>query len=289
MPRVGVAWRIDNNTALRAGWARFIIPPTLTDGLNILGSVPLPGFDANTTAIGPIAGVPQVRLSDPYPGGLVSIVGKTLGRYTNLGGTGTWYQQNFNAGVNDRFNISVQRQLPWKVVADITYFINYGAISRTTRREPDRPTHWLSIQNAVNASSPIRSTIFCRRTGARPVANAENIAVRGTVAALSAVQLNFRCAARGCADHYQALQMSFQRPFANASISWSATTTPRTQQFYDSVIPPTRPPTRILRIATVSPGRHHELPFGKCRKLMSNANPRWTACWEDGPSAAVHL
>src|SRR5260370_27057508 len=84
MPRVGVAWRIDSHTALRAGWARFIIPPTLTDGLSILGSVPLPGFDANTAALAPIAGVPQQRLSDPYPGGLVSIVGKTPARYTNL-------------------------------------------------------------------------------------------------------------------------------------------------------------------------------------------------------------
>src|SRR5258708_5308775 len=126
MPRVGVAWRIDSHTALRAGWARFIIPPTLTDGLSILGSVPLPGFDANTAALAPIAGVPQANLSDPYPSGLVSIVGKTLGRYTNLGGTGTWYKQDFNAGVNDRFNISIQRQLPGKVVADVTYFINSG-------------------------------------------------------------------------------------------------------------------------------------------------------------------
>ncbi|MGH9675061.1 MAG: TonB-dependent receptor domain-containing protein, partial [Bryobacteraceae bacterium] len=42
MPRIGLAWRVDNNTALRIGYARFIIPSTLTDGLDILGSVYYP-------------------------------------------------------------------------------------------------------------------------------------------------------------------------------------------------------------------------------------------------------
>jgi hypothetical protein len=126
MPRLGVAWRIDNNSALRVGWARYIVPASLTDGLNILGSVPYPGFDATTTAIAPLQGIPQQSLSNPFPGGLVAVSGKSFGRYTNLGGPTTWYQQDFNPAVNDRFNVSLQRQLPGKVLADITFFMNVG-------------------------------------------------------------------------------------------------------------------------------------------------------------------
>jgi hypothetical protein len=86
MPRVGLAYRLNDKTALRFGFARYLVPASLTDGLDILGSVFYPGFDATTTGIAPIAGVPQQRLSNPFPGGLVPVAGKSFGRYTNLGG-----------------------------------------------------------------------------------------------------------------------------------------------------------------------------------------------------------
>ena len=35
-------------------------------------------------------------------------------------------------GLNDRFNFSVQRQLPGGIVADLTYFINIGHNARPT-------------------------------------------------------------------------------------------------------------------------------------------------------------
>ena len=46
MPRAGLAYRLDNKTALRFGYARYLVPPTLTDGLDVLGSVLYPGFEA---------------------------------------------------------------------------------------------------------------------------------------------------------------------------------------------------------------------------------------------------
>jgi hypothetical protein len=278
MPRVGVAWRIDNNTALRAGWARFIIPSTLTDGLNILGSVPLPGFDANTAAIAPIAGIPQQRLSDPYPGGLVGIVGKTLGRYTNLGGTGTWYQQNFNAGVNDRFNISIQRQLPWKVVADITYFINYGrnAPYSLDLNQID-PRIGYQYKNLINAS--VANPFFGLPADKVPgqLRTQRNIAVSELLRPYPQYSALTETLRGGWEDHYQALQMSFQRPFVNGFnfVVGYNYNRQRTQQFYDSVDNFTNTPTyqdsqnprhRLTGAAI------YELPFGKGRKMMANAN-----------------
>ena len=153
LPRVGMAWRINDKTALRVGFARYIIPATLTDGLNILGSVPYPGFDATSNTVAPLLGVPQVTLANPFPGGLVPVAGKDFGAYTNLGGAATWYKQNFSNGVNDRINVSLQRALPGKIVADVTYFVNLGR---------DLPYNWdlnqvdprigFQVQNAVNAT-----------------------------------------------------------------------------------------------------------------------------------------
>lgn len=280
MPRVGVAWRIDNNTALRAGWARFIIPPTLTDGLNILGSVPLPGFDASTAALAPIEGVPQQQLSNPYPGGLVGVVGKTLGRYTNLGGTGTWYKQDFNAGVNDRFNISIQRQLPWKVVGDVTYFINYG------RNQPYAfdmnqidPRIGYQYQNAVNASvnNPFYNLLPPNQEPGQ-LRTQKKIAVSELLRPYPQYGALTETLRGAWQDHYQALQMSFQRPFVNGFnlVVGYNYNRERTQQFYDPVDNFTNTPT----YQNSSNPRHrltgaaiYELPFGKGRAMMASAKP----------------
>ncbi len=129
LPRVGLAYRLDNRTSLRAGWARFIVPPIMADGFGILGSTPYPGFSASSTVLPLLEGIPQSVLSDPFPADknpLIPPVGKSLGRYTNLGGDAVWFHQNLRMGVNDRINISLQRQLPARVVLDVTYFLNLG-------------------------------------------------------------------------------------------------------------------------------------------------------------------
>jgi hypothetical protein len=106
-PRVGLAWKINDKTALRTGWARYIIPATLTDSLSILGSVPYPGYAATSTVVAPLQGIPQATLANPFPGGVVPPTGNSLGRYTALGDTATFFDQNFKPGVNDRINVSL--------------------------------------------------------------------------------------------------------------------------------------------------------------------------------------
>src|SRR5690606_11963752 len=45
LPRVGLAYRIDNKTALRVGWARYAVPPIQDrNSVDPLGSTPYPGF-----------------------------------------------------------------------------------------------------------------------------------------------------------------------------------------------------------------------------------------------------
>ena len=125
-PRVGIALRINDKTAIRAGYARYVTPTSLTDTLNILGSVYYDGFSATTTAIAPLQGVPQETVSNPFPTGLVQPIGKGYGTYTNLGNTANWYNPSFQPETNDRINFSLQRELPGKLLADVTYFMNFG-------------------------------------------------------------------------------------------------------------------------------------------------------------------
>jgi len=280
MPRIGMAWRIDDKTALRAGWARYIVPATLTDGLNILGSVPLPGFDATTTTIGPIQGVPQQKFSDPYPGGLVSVVGKSLGRYTNLGGSGTWYQQNFTPTVNDRFNVSVERQLPGKIVADITFFMNAGRnapytydlnsidprigykYGTATTQKVDNP--FFNILPANNFPGQLRTQ--------------KQIAVSELLRAYPQYGSLTETLRGALGNRYRALQMQFQRPFANGFnfvIGYNYNRE-RNQEFYDdqdkyTIIPTWQPATNARQRLTGA--AIYQLPFGKARQFISSMNP----------------
>ena len=86
MPRFGVAYRIDDRTALRVGYARYITPPLVTT--DTLGSARYPGFSALTEIAPVLQGMPSASLSDPFPttsNPLILPIGKAYGRYTNLG------------------------------------------------------------------------------------------------------------------------------------------------------------------------------------------------------------
>ena len=89
MPRVGLAWKLNDKSVLRVGYARFVVPASLANPeRDTLGEIDLGGFTPKTTAPSVLAGVPQSYLANPFPFGLDPITGKTYGRYTNLGAAG---------------------------------------------------------------------------------------------------------------------------------------------------------------------------------------------------------
>jgi hypothetical protein len=112
LPRAGIAVRLNDNTAVRVGFARYVVPPLIAG--STLTRIAMPYYGAQTNAAPALEGVPQARLSDPFSASnpLVLPVGQARGRYTNLGDTASWNEQELRMGVNDRYNFSLQRQLP---------------------------------------------------------------------------------------------------------------------------------------------------------------------------------
>ncbi|MDX2267277.1 MAG: carboxypeptidase regulatory-like domain-containing protein [Bryobacter sp.] len=279
MPRFGLAYALNSKTAIRVGWARYIIPAPLTQGLNILGSVPYPGFDATSTTVPAIQGVPQQRLSDPFPGGLVPVRGKEFGRYTGLGGPATWYQQDFTPGVNDRINISVQRQLPGKILADITFFMNLGrsAPFNYDLNQVD-PRIGFEVGNAINAGVP--NPFFNRLPQAQmpgQLRTQRNVTVAQLLRPYPQYTNLVETLRGGLGNRYRALQMQFQRPFANG---WNFTigynyNRESNEEFYDNVdnflLNPTWQPASNAR-QRITGAAIYELPFGRGRKIGGNWN-----------------
>ena len=126
MPRVGVAWRLNDRSVIRGGYGRFVVPASLANSeRDTLGEIDLGGFTPTTAVPVVQAGIPQSYLSNPLPLGLDPITGKTFGRYTNLGSAVTIDEYEQRPPISDRFNISFQRQMPGKFIADVTYFVNF--------------------------------------------------------------------------------------------------------------------------------------------------------------------
>ena len=123
-PRIGMAYRLNDNTSLRAGYGRYLTPWT-GGTLDIFGTY-YNGFRNVTAAYPAVQGVPQMRLSNPFPAAtpVVPAYEKSLGRYTNLGDSINYVIGDRPRSYSDRFNLSLQRQLPQGIVLDLTYYFN---------------------------------------------------------------------------------------------------------------------------------------------------------------------
>lgn len=281
-PRVGVAFRINNKTALRAGWARFIIPATLTDGLNILGSVPYPGYSATSAVIAPLQGVPQATLSNPFPQGVVPPTGNSLGRYTELGDTSggaIFFDPNFNPGVNDRINVSVQRQLPAELLLDATFFAN---LSHNLPYSQDvnlaDPRIAFDNGNVVNNSvaNPFYDLLSANQMPGQ-LRTQQNVAISQLLRPYPQYGDIWESLIGGRGDHYKSLQLSVRRPFTHGFNLVFGYNYNREvdQEYYDTLAEylhkftwaPTQTPRHRMTAASV-----YNLPFGRGRQYLANSN-----------------
>ncbi|RPJ83777.1 MAG: TonB-dependent receptor [Acidobacteria bacterium] len=134
MPRIGVAWRVGDKTVVRAGYGRFVVPSSLANSeRDTLGEIDLGGFTPTTPVPSVQQGVPRAYLANPFPLGLNPITGKEYGRYTNLGSAVTIDEYDQRPPISDRINVSVQRELPGRFIADVTYFTNFVSRDQFSR------------------------------------------------------------------------------------------------------------------------------------------------------------
>jgi len=137
MPRLGLAWRLDDKSVLRAGYGRFYTPTSLImPDRDANGEIPM-GLFSPTTFLQPAVsyGVPQAHFSDPFPQVLTQASGKKFGTATLLGDAVTWDQYEQKPPISDRINVSLQRELPGRIVVDATYMINFVSRDQWTVQE----------------------------------------------------------------------------------------------------------------------------------------------------------
>lgn len=291
MPRVGVAWRINDKTSLRAGYSRFMpsadqifIDPPFSgfEALNFLEPAYM-GFDATQPAQGLLAGIPQATLADPFPANknpLIPPRGKDFGPYLGVGGPDVlFFYQDAKRPVNDRLSLSIQRQLPGQILLDATGFLNFGSNQLYTRNlnmtDPNLSyTYKTALQQ--NVDNPfynyLTPSVF-----PGPLRNQAKVSIGSLLKPYPQYGGIYQVGMPGFNERYQSVTLQARRPFANGfNLLFGYSYIRERSQTYFNDPENYLDQRRYLESANprhrISAAGTYELPFGKGRRYLANAN-----------------
>jgi len=117
-PRVGATYSLDDRTVIRGGYGLFYAPWNFSNSNQ--GQV---GFTRNTslTQSSPGAELPLTALDNPYPDGLQSPVGSSLGLLTGIGGGLAYVDDTQNSGKVHQYSIDIQREISNDMALTVGY------------------------------------------------------------------------------------------------------------------------------------------------------------------------
>jgi len=286
LPRLGIAYRVNDRTSVRFGYARYVIPPSVhaEGGLNLNDTVPYPGYENESFPLPALEGVPQARFSDPFPRGvnpLNPVIGKSFGRYTNLGTTANspLFVQNLKNAYNDRFNFSYQTQIFSQIVVDVTYFMSIGS-NHYTQYNINGVDPRYSFQNGAALSQRVANPFFNILTPDKfpgALRNQREVTVGSLLRPYPHYGDITMWHTGGVARRYNSLQLKAQRPFVNGFNFLLGYNYHRAQndEFFDDQ----DRFDRNFRMTEATDQRHkfnltgiYELPFGKGRRYFGGMN-----------------
>jgi len=279
-PRIGAAYRLNDKTSLRAAYGRYVTP--WIQGTTDFNNLTTPGFTSYTGAPPAEQGVPQMVLRDPFPASnpVIPAYKKTLGAYTGLGDSISYYQGDRPRQTSDRFNFSVQRQLPQGMVVDVTYFVNLSRFVWDTARNINLVDPRIALQNkdAVNqqVANPFYNILTVEKFPG-PLRYQKTVSISSLMKPYPQYgSISVTDGQPGGDIKYQSLQIKLQKNFSKgySMIVGYNYHFERDQRFYDGVDNYLKQYTWID-----SPNARHrltaagtwELPFGKGRQYMSGA------------------
>jgi hypothetical protein len=123
-PRFGFAYSINDKTTVRGGYGLFFVPLSL-EGTTIQGTNFTTGLaqstQTNQVLLGSTTAQNTVFLSNPFPVGLPTAPGTSLGNRTRLGQQVFAVEPKRDAPYSQQWNLVVQRQLFKNTVVDLGY------------------------------------------------------------------------------------------------------------------------------------------------------------------------
>ena len=192
-PRLGLAYRWNDQTVIRAGWGKFTIPGNLQFPESPAGSQ-LANF-SNTPVTTLDNGVtPNTTLDNPVPQGLIPAPGRSAAyQQALLGAGGNAVLQDEPLGQTYQWNLAVQRQLPAGIALEAAYAGSHGSnlpVSIGTNQVSEATLAQAAGDPACNTGSAPSSTCFLTKTVVNPFQRSLFTAGQQQYANISSVQLN---------------------------------------------------------------------------------------------------
>lgn len=226
-PRIGIAYRVDDKTAVRFGYARFVTPSELNyvgrsygsfEALNFM-QPPYPGYDASQSPLALNNGVPQQFVSNPFANNpIVAPPGATAGAAIGLGAANiAWAGANFVRPVNDRFNLTVSRQIPGRIVVNATLFMNRGrnlTYSQNLNQVDPRVIYKYGSATSVTVPNPFNNYLTPAQFPG-PLRNQATVPLTALLVQRPQYGNLYETFDSGVGEQYYSGDLRVQRPFAN--------------------------------------------------------------------------
>ncbi len=140
-PRLGLVWQVSKGMSLRTGYGIFFFPR----GADRNG-VSQTGFSRDTSLV---ASEDNGRtfiasLANPFPRGALTPLGASGGLGTDTGNSVSFFNPSLKFGYAQRWSFGLQRELPGKVVVDVSYVGNRGTRLNVARQWNPVPAQYLS-------------------------------------------------------------------------------------------------------------------------------------------------
>jgi len=178
MPRVGAAYVITQKTVLRGGYGLFYLPLVEASNQNI-SSTTMPmsqlGFSSTSSMQTSLNNLPLNLLTNPFPQGLVAPTGSTLGMATSLGQSISVYDGRGLRGRVHQFQVSVQRELPARILLDMAYVGSRVSRLPVPEQVNDVPAEYLHLLDTLSGSvaNPFYGLITAGTLGAATISKSQ--------------------------------------------------------------------------------------------------------------------
>jgi hypothetical protein len=277
MPRVGLAYSLGPKTAVRGGYGVYFG----TFGA-LWSDVIQSGFSQNTALIPSLDnGITFVAtLDNPFPNGLLQPRGTADGLSTFLGRNITFFEEHPKAVRQQRWQVSVQHELPQRVLFEVSYVGDHGSNIQVSKDYRPLPLQYLSTslfrdQTTINYLSAAVPNPFY------PLLPGTNLA--GTTVARSYLLSSgpypqFSGMSGATYDgysSYHALQVKMERRFSSG---WTLNAVYQWSKYLQAISRLNGQPSALEKVISDQDRAQRvvisgiwELPFGKGKRFLRSA------------------
>jgi hypothetical protein len=274
MPRIGFAYQLNQKTVFRGGYGLFYgsvgVNKTNSNQAGFTQSTPIqPTNDNGQTWV--------TFLDNPFPNGLIPAKGADGGLSTNLGQGISFFAQDRKQPYNQKWSLTVQRQIPASFVIQGSYVGNRGTRLPVTRNINNVPAQYLS-------TSPTRDQerINFFRSVPNPFLGLTPVDTGSTVGIGRLLSPYPHFGGISFIDHagyswYHSFQASAERRFSKGftfqmAYTWSKAM--EAAEFLNAIDPmPYESLSGIDRKHRLTGSGQWELPFGRNRQWGANWHP----------------